>query len=123
MDSEAKIQDFSHTAGSPPRHLPFLLPSPHWPALLGCAFPDFPVKRCPFPPLWFDDGGCEGPCCNPVPSCCWKASDDAYIPPLLVPAGVGSPGWTGRVVLLRGDLPALQQTAWGEPRKRTKGTF
>ncbi len=116
-DSEAKILDFSHIAGSPP-HLPLCLPpSLHHCALQGLASLDFPVSRRLSPPLWHDGGGCASPCCNLVSRCCWMISDDVCTPPLLAPTGAGSPGWTGRVVLLHGGLPALQQTAWGQQRK------
>lgn len=92
-DSEAKILCFSHIAGSPP-HLPPspLPPSLHQSAPQGFASLDFPVNTHLSPPLWLDDGGCEGPCCNPVMRCYWMSSDDVCTLPLLVPAGGGSPG-------------------------------
>lgn len=122
-DWEAKIPDFYHSAGSILHPPPSLPPSLHQPALLGFVSLDFPANRRLLPPQWFDGGGCEGPCCNPVPHCCWISSDDVCIPLPLEPAGGGSPGWTGRVVLLRGGLPALRHTAWGGQRKMNKRTL
>lgn len=122
-DSEAKILDFSHMAGSPPHRPPSLPPSLHQSALQGLASLDFPVNRRLPPPLWLDGGGCESPYCNLV-SCYWQmSSDDVCILLLPVSAGDESPGWTGRVVLLHGDLPALQQTAWRRQKKMNKGTL
>jgi len=119
-DSWANIRRFCHTACSPlplPLSLP---PSLHPSPARGLASRGFPANRRLPPPPGPDGGGCAGPCCSPGPCRSRMPSDDVCIPPRREPAGGGSPGWTGRVVLLRGGLPELRQTAWGGQREWTK---